>query len=267
MSSRFAFLLWLPFSLVFFPQTPDPDADHIKEWTERHAHYLSEPRIKEADSWMEITANDPRPLDSILDALAHQHVWHINYEDPLYGNSDIPDDTAPSWLKEHPNGPRAYMVAGGAFHVKIPIEGYFPTDPMQVLPALIEAYNHSGDPGTFELRTLNRDSFDVVATASNDGPQTPLLDTVMSFDATEDESATDTLDRFCLELSRVSGETVVFTSWFSANRWRQAHIQLHSENQPAREILRQICKQVGSTYCWRLLYDPDSKKFWLAARS
>ena len=49
---------------------------------------------------------------------------------------DILDDTAPSWLKEHPNGPRAYMVAGGAFYAKIPVDGYFPDDPMQVFPHL-----------------------------------------------------------------------------------------------------------------------------------
>lgn len=45
----------------------------------------------------------------------------------------------------HPNGRRAYGVAGGAFHVKIPIDGYFPDDPMQILPPLIEAYNRSGN--------------------------------------------------------------------------------------------------------------------------
>ena len=44
-------------------------------------------------------------------------------------------------------------------------------------------------------------------------------------------------------------------------------IQQHSINQPAREILRQLYKQVGSTDCWRLLYDPDSNQFWLRMRS
>jgi hypothetical protein len=261
MSSRSIFLSLLPFTLLVFPQTPDPNAAHTKEWTERHAYYLSEPKIKETDSSLEITANDPRPLESVLDALARQHGWHINYEDPRYGKVDILDDTAPSWLKEHPNGPRAYMVAGGAFYAKIPVDGYFPDDPMQVLPALIEAYNRSGNPGTFVLRTTNRESFDVDATAAGDGPQTPLLDTVMDFDATEDDSAAVTLNKFCEELSRRSGETVVFGSPPSANRLHQTHIQQHSENQPAREILRRLYNQVGSTFCWRLFYDPDSNKF------
>ena len=53
-------------------------------------------------------------------------------------------------------------------------------------------------------------SFDVIPTASREGPQTPLLDTVMSFDATYDEGANPTLQRFCKELSRISGHTVAF---------------------------------------------------------
>ena len=263
MSGRSIFLSLFSITLLVFPQTPDPNAAHIKEWTERQAHYLSEPKIRETDSWLEITANAPRPLESVLDALGHQHGWHIDYEDPLYGNSDILDSTAPSWLREHPNGPRAYGVAGGAFFAKIPVDGYFPDDPTQVLPALIAAYNLSGNPGAFELRIVNRASFDVIPTAAGDGPQTPLLDTVMDFDATEDDSAAVTLKKFCEELSRHSGETVVFGSPPSANVLHLAHIQQHSQNQPAREILRKLYNQVGSDFCWRLYYDPDSNKFWL----
>jgi hypothetical protein len=138
---------------------------------------------------------------------------------------------------------------------------------MQVLPALVEEYNRSGNPGRFELRKVNQ-QFDIVATAAGDGPQTPLLDTVMSFDATDAVSATITLRRFCEELSRKGGHTVVFggTGSPSSNRLDQAHIQQHSLNQPAREIIRHMYEQVGSTDCWRLFYDPDSNKFWLWMR-
>ena len=175
------------------------------------------------------------------------------------------DDTAPSWLQEHPNGPRAYVVAGGAFFAKIPVDGY-PDESMQILPALVEAYNRSGNPGRFELHTMNHVSFDIVP--SSDGPQTALLDTVMSFDATDGLSAPVTLRRFCEKLSRQSGQTVVFggTGSPSENRLDQARIEQHSQNQPAREIIRQMYKQVGSTDSWRLLYDPDSNRFWLGMR-
>jgi hypothetical protein len=203
-----------------------------------------------------------------LGALKHQHSWHINYEDPRYGKGDIVDDTAPSWLQEHPNGPRAYVVAGGALYTKIAVDGYFPDDPMQILPALVEAHNRSGNPGRFELRRVDHESFDIVPTAAAGGPQTPLLDTGMSFDATDADSAPVSLRRFCDELSRQSGQAVVFGGFGSPseNRLYQARIEQHSQNQPAREIIHQMYKQVGSTDCWRFLYDPDSNKFWLRMR-
>ena len=267
MDVRSTFLPLLMLCHVIFPQTPEQISAHIKSWTERHAQYMSEPRIEETESFLEITANAPRPLDNILSTLAHQHGWHINYEDPQYGKSEIVDDTAPSWLELHPDGSRAYGIAGGAFHVKIPIDGDSPDDPMQILPLLVEAYNRSGNPGRFQLRVVSKNSFDVIPTASGDGPQTPLLDTVMSFDATDDVGAYPTLRRFCEELSRKTGHTVVFGGFGpSENRLLQSHIQQHSINQPAREILRQMYKQVGSTDCWRLLYDPDSNQFWLRMR-
>lgn len=150
---------------------------------------------------------------------------------------------------------------GGAFHVKIPIDGYFPDDPMQILPLLVEANNRSGNPG----RVVSKTSFDVIPTVSGDGPQTPLLDTVMSFDATDDVGAYPTLRDFCEELSRKTEHTVVFGGFGpSENRLLQSHIQQHSINQP--EVLRQMYTQVGSTDCWRLPYDPDSNQFWLRMR-
>jgi hypothetical protein len=268
MRSRFIFLSLLPLCFLIFRQTPDQNSAHAKEWTERRARYFGEPRIKETESWLEITANDSRPLDNVLGALERQHGWHINYEDPRYGKADMVDDTAPSWLEEHPNGTRAYVVAGSAFYAKIAVDGYFPDDPIQILPALVEAYNRSGNPGRFELRKVNHESFDIVPTAAADGAQTPLLDTVMSFDATDADGAPVTLRRFCEELSRQSGQGIVFggTGSPSENRLDQARIEQHSKNQPAREIIRQMYRQVGSTDCWRLLYDPDSKRFWLRMR-
>lgn len=267
MDGKFTFFSLLLLWLLPVAQTREQNAAHIKAWTEQHAQYMSQSRMEKTESSLEITANAPRPLDDILSALAHQHGWHINYEDPEYGKSEIIDDTAPSWLELHPNGPHVYGIAGGALHVKIPLDGYFPDDPMQILPPLIEAYNRSGNPGQFQLRAVGTNSFDVAPTASSDGPQTPLLDTVLSFDAEFEEGAYPTLRRFCKELSRKTGHTVVFGGFGpSENRLLQAHIQQHSLNQPAREILRQMYQQVGSTDCWRLFYDPDSKRFWLRMR-
>jgi hypothetical protein len=256
----------LPIGLLVFGQTREQNNDHVKEWTERRAGYMSHPEITETETWLEITANSPRPLDDVLSALAAQHGWHINYEDPRYGEADLVDDTAPSWLEEHPDGRHVHAVAGAAFSVKIPVDGYFPTDPMQVIPAMVDAYNRSGNPGRFELRTTVQGSFDIVPTSAANGPQKPILDTLMSFDATETVSAPVSLGKFCDELTRATAETVVLILPPSANRYLQARIQQHSQNQPAREILREMYKQVGSTDRWGLLYDADTGKFYLQIR-
>ncbi len=241
---------------------------HAKEWTERRARYLAEPNIEESESWLEINANDPRPLANVLDALALQHGWHINYEDPQYAKADILDDTAPSWLLEHPNGPHVYVVGGAAFSAKIAVDGRFPDDPMKILPALVEAYNRSGNPGHFELRTTtNHEWFAVVPTAAGDGPQTPILDTMMSFNATGSVNIDSSLRAFCDELSRQSGQTVEFWRGFSTGTPQEREtIKLHAQNEPAREVLRRILAQGTSVRTWRLLYDPDLGKFHLMLR-
>jgi hypothetical protein len=241
---------------------------HAKEWTERRARYLAEPNIEESESWLEINANDPRPLANVLDALARQHGWHINYEDPQYAKADILDDTAPSWLREHPNGQHVYVVGGAAFSAKIAVDGRFTDDPMKILPALVEAYNRSGNPGHFELRTTtNHEWFAVVPTAAGDGPQTPILDTMMSFNVTNSVNINSSLRAFCDELTRQSGQTVEFWRGFSTGTPQEHEtIKLHAQSEPAREVLRQILDQGTSFRTWRLLYDPDLGKFHLMLR-
>lgn len=78
MNCRFTPLSLLPLCLLLFQQTSDQNSAHVRDWTERHAHYLPEPRIKETDSSLEITAKEPRPPDDISGALAQQHGWHIH---------------------------------------------------------------------------------------------------------------------------------------------------------------------------------------------
>src|SRR5271163_85634 len=215
----------LPVCLFVSGQTREQNDAHVKEWTERQARYLSEPEIEETENWLKIRENSPRPLADVLTALAAQHGWHINYEDPRYGKADLVDSTAASRLEEHPEGRHVHTVAGGDFSVQIPLDGLFPMDPTQIIPAVVDAYNGSGNPGRFELRTTVQGSFDIVPASAANGPQKPILDTLMSFDTADSDSAPESLRKFGEELTRASGETVLFMLPPSANRIRQAQIQ------------------------------------------
>jgi hypothetical protein len=105
----------VPLCILLFGQNAEENGKHAARWNERHAQQLSDPTINLKESELEITANSPRPLDSIVAALAKRNGWHINYEDPVYGDEDIVDDTAPSWLEKHTDGPRAWGVAEARF--------------------------------------------------------------------------------------------------------------------------------------------------------
>jgi hypothetical protein len=259
---RFLNVVFLPLCIFLLGQRTVENGEYATQWAKRHAQYLSDPIINLKQSELEITADSPRPLDGIVAALAKRNGWHINYEDPVYGDDDVIDDTAPSWLEDHPNGPRGYGIAGSAFHTKIQINGQLRDQSEQVLSTLIADYNQSNNPGRFELQNAHG-QLDVVPTGTARGRQVPLLDTEMSFDEPGVATASVTLERFCDELSRQSGHKVVFLAPPSANVLHQTHIKQHSQKQSAREILRQLYEQIGSKFSWRLLYDPDTREFWL----
>jgi hypothetical protein len=190
---------------------------HALSRRERLASYRHA-QIVETKSSLEITVNSPRPLDDVLTALAKKYGWRINYEDPHYRKADVVEVTAASWLRQHPDGPYAYAVAGGAFSVKIPLRAGCRPDPEQVIAAVVKAYNSSGNPGRFEVRASHDKWFDVVPTAAADGPEKPILDTLVGFEATPPRATEFSLQVFCEELTLRSGGWPVKYWDFSVER-------------------------------------------------
>jgi hypothetical protein len=96
----------------------------------------------------------------------------------------------------------------------------------------------------------------------------PILDTLMTFDSSASANAVFSLTAFCDELSRRSGREVRFHGFggMGSSSLQQGRIELHAQNQPAREVLRHMLGQVGATVKWCLLYDPDSSSFALLLR-
>lgn len=260
------FLILLCFS---DPPSLAQATSHATEWANRRAAYIAHPRIARTGSSIEISTNSPRPLDQVIGALSSGYGWHVNYEDPQYSASDLVDDTAPSWLKEHPNGPRVYNPAGGAFTVTIPFavpDAKHSPDPTRVLPAVVSAYNRTTNPGRFELRNAGDGTFDVVP-VSKDPREIAVLDTMMDFEAEMGPSVGSILGEFCAELQRQSGKRVTFSGFgVAAQVLIQETVAVHVHQQPAREILRQILKQLGQSIVWDVIYDPDSSGFLVLLR-
>ncbi len=154
----------------------------------------------------------------------------------------------------------------GRLQLTISIPGLTPNgfpNAEQVLPALIKAYNNTVNPGRFELRASGNGGFDVVGIAAGDGLQKPILDTVVSFDATSSVSAWETVSAFCAELTRRSGQPVDFWGYggVGLEQPMENRTELHLRDVPAREILRQLLARIDAKVGWRLLYQADLGKF------
>lgn len=244
---------------------------HVLSRAERLASYMLA-QIVETKSSLEIAVNSPRPLDDVLIALAKKYGWRINYEDPRYPHADLVDDTDPSWLERHPDEGHVHVVGGGAFRANISLRVGDRPDAQQVIAAVVRAYNNSGNPGRFELRASNNNDnwLDVVPTAAADGPQKPILDALVGFDATPSRITELSLDVFCDELTFRSRQPI--KNWASAERGIvpeqaiQPHIELHDPDRPAREVLRHMLRD-SLTTSWRIYYNSDTHEFRLLLRS
>jgi hypothetical protein len=186
---------------------------------------------------------------------------------PHYRKTDVVEVTAASWLGRHPEGPYAYAVAGGAFSATIRLREGFRQDPEQVIAAVVKAYNGSGNPGRFEVRASNDKWFDVVPTAAAEGPEKPILDTLVGSDAIPPQASELSLQVFCEELAFRGQWPIKCYDFFGERMYlpqqvEQPKIELHPPNRRAREVLRQMLRE-SLTTSWGVYYDPDLREFML----
>jgi hypothetical protein len=208
-------------------------------------------------------ANDPRPLQQMFDGLALRFEWNLNYEDPQYDYpEDFVDSTAPSWLAEHPEGRHVFFPAGGSFSVSL--NGFDRTDPKnesRTLDAIVEAYNQGGNPGRFELRTLDDGTFTAVGVAAAHSSQIPILDTKITMN-TASISAEDAFEQWTHELSvSVGSEVGYIGTGFAENYLFQKQVTILAENLPARDVLRQIIKATDANLHWYIWFDHDMNQY------
>jgi hypothetical protein len=247
--------------------------------------YLKQATVSQTAQTVNITANSPRPLEQTLDALHLKYGWAVNYEDPQYlAQQDVTESPA-THLK---------VPAGGNFSVEFPAkdpaakssdtetldtkspDAKAPNakadakdpDEEKTLRLVLDAYNHSKNPGQFELRQNTQGNFYVVGTAARDAKgtiatQQPLLDVPLTI-ATEERTLSATIGLIFQAIEQQSHSTVKL-GVSPRNILEHTSAKIGGTKISARELLQQclLATHHNNMY-WRLLFDPESKSYYLS---
>ena len=217
--------------------------------------YLRHATISENAGTIQIEANSPRPLAQALDALQQKYGWLTGYEDPRFiSKSDL---TEPASVGGQ------IFPSGGSFKAEFPSSI---SDEEKALQILVDAYNHSENPGRFELRKTKQGRLTLVGTQAKNAQgtlsqQKPPLDTPITL-LTRERTATDTIELISKEITEQRG--VKITLGVSPRAVvDHTKVKVGGAKVPARELLLQIISQLHGNFYWRLLFDPNSKAYFL----
>jgi len=211
-----------------------------------------------------IAGSGPRPLQQALGALRLKYNGAVSYEEPQYLSARA--------LVEDPHTKGSFIPASKPFSVEIPPVQSATDAPAQEksLQVIVDAYNHSGNPGQFEVRKTEGKAISVVGVAAIDdkgafSPQKPLLDSPIIIPAKE-RTIADTVDLLCQQLTDA---THIPLSVGISPRSLVDHTNVHlgGDKTSARTILAQALAASTAPLYWQLVYDPNSKGYVLNIHS
>ena len=232
----------------------------LSQTTQNVRTYLKEAKISEAAGTVHIEAKSPRPLAQVLDALRQKYGWVVEYEDPQYISSvDLVSDAGS-------NSP-SQIPAGGSFSVEFAATA---PDEEKTLRLVVDSYNRSNNPGRFDVRRNSQGKFFIVGILAHDekggiSQQQVPFDLPLSL-PTEERTITDTVNLICREITSQSHIAVTLGVSPRALLDR-ANVKVGGSKVPARELLLQSLIATHHTLYWRLLFDPDSKGYFLSIHS
>jgi len=220
--------------------------------------YLKQAEISETAGKVHIVANSPRPLAQILDSLREKYGWAVSYEDPQFiSELDLVDAEDPINHARRTNLPR-----GGVFSVEFPSGAEEET----TLQLVVDLYNRSNNPGRFELRKSEQRNFSVVGVEARDrhgqiSRQRALLDVQIML-ATRPRTASETVRLICRQIAAQRG--VAVTVGVSPRKvLDQTSLTVGGTNMSARDLLLRTLAATRRTIYWQLLFDPNSKGYFL----
>ncbi|HTS35335.1 MAG TPA: hypothetical protein VMH04_06665 [Candidatus Solibacter sp.] len=229
------------------------------------AAFLKQATVSESDGAVHIESRSPRPLLQILDALRNKYGWVVSYEDPQY--------TAAADLSEPPPAaatgqmPTPQLPKGGSFTVQFSAKA---PDEEKTLRAIVDSYNQSKLSGHFELRKGTTGNLYVVGTGAHDDKggvanQSPVLDVAVTV-AAEDRTYTDTISMICQQTATQSHADITL-GIYPRNVFDYTNVKLGGNKIQAREMLLQTLQASKKNLFWELLYDPNSKGYYLNLHS
>ncbi|HKH98949.1 MAG TPA: hypothetical protein VJ999_07565 [Candidatus Sulfotelmatobacter sp.] len=208
-----------------------------------------------------ITANSPRPLAQILDALQVKYKWIVSYEDPQFtSQQDIVTVTGAG-------DTQMQLPSGGSFSADFSAAA---PDEEKTLRSMVDSYNHSKNPGRFEVKKTAQGTFYLVGTAATDdkghiSPQQAVFDLPITVPA-EDRTITETLNLICQEISNHT-HIQVTVGVTPRSLLDHTNVKVGGNAVAARDLLLQSLAEVRTHPYWRLLFDPNSKGYYLDIHS
>ena len=227
---------------------------------------LKQALISQTGPTVHLSANAPRPLQQALDALQQRYGWQVDYEDPQYiSEVDVVEVPDPS----HPEG-RTRVPSGGAFNVDFVIGPSALPEEEKALSVIIDSYNRSKNPGQFELRKIAEQNFDVVGISAHDrqgrlSRQEVFLDLPITIPILQ-RSASDTIALICEKIAERSHISVNL-GIYPRRLLDFPKVTVGGTASPARTLLTSALASTGRKLYWRLLFDPDSKTYFLNLHS
>jgi hypothetical protein len=225
-----------------------------------------------------LSISHPRPLAEAARQLEEKLGMAISYEDvaPIYrGDYARPLDT--DWGRkideegDHRFRDNRIDIAGGALDIHIPVDAAGnPAMPVsQILWELIDQHKARGNPGQFQLLTVD-DSLVIVPVSKRDTngmliPEHSPLDAQISFPMARRGGA-ETFDVISKTVTTASGRTVHF-GLGGPKRFAKTAIELGADRETARDVLIRALKglryedgrEFAKTWSWQLLCGPERR--------
>jgi hypothetical protein len=228
--------------------------------------YLKQAAISEAGGAIHIVADSPRPLVQTLDALQQKYGWVVDYEDPQFISELDLVKTGDSGNRAPNSKLSARLPAGGSFTVEFPANA---PDEEKILQLVVDSYNQSDNPGRFELRSGKSGTFVVGAEARDArgqiSHQRAVFDVPITL-AERQRTASDTVNLICRKISAQRGIPV--TVGVSPRRLLDhISVTVGGTKVSARDLLIQTLTSTHHRLYWRLLFDPNSKGYFLNIHS